>query len=95
MPPLQRVDGAPAALMATLDVESSPRTSGIATNPALGTRRASVTQDELNNSEDAAVDAAIRVHEWVQREILWLAKAIRDPEHGPSAAQERHADSYT
>lgn len=56
---------------------------------ALRAQRASVTQDELNSSEEAAVEAAIRVHEWVQSKVLWLAKAIRDLEHGPSAPQEQ------
>ena len=61
--------------------------------PALSAQRASVTHDELNGGEDAAVEAAIRVHERVQSEFLLLAKAIRDLEHRPSVRQEHHTDS--
>ena len=44
-------------------------------------QRASVTADELNSGEDAAVEAAICVHEWVQ--------------NGASKASERDRRSRT
>lgn len=55
-------------------------------------QRASVTADELNSGEDAAVEAAIRVHEWVQNELQRLANAIGDLERCPSTHAEDHAD---
>ena len=47
---------------------------------ALSGQRASVTADELNSGKHAAVEAAIRVHEWVQNELQRLANAIGDLE---------------
>jgi hypothetical protein len=47
--------------------------------PAVRAPGLTVTQDEQDIGEDAAVAAAIRVHDWVQRNLRRLAKEIALP----------------
>jgi hypothetical protein len=41
--------------------------------PSLSTTRAAATQEEPDTGEEAAVAAAIRMHEWVQTNLRRLA----------------------
>ncbi len=47
--------------------------------PSLSTRRAAETQDGPDTGEEAAVAAAIRLHEWVQTNLRRLAAGRRTP----------------